>query len=40
MLFYLFTKHHILPGNYYNLSEGEKVIIRAFFEKEMELKQL
>jgi len=36
MMFYLFTKKSILPGSYYGLPAGEKVLIRAFFEKEME----
>ena len=35
-MFYLFHEHHILPGAYYNLPEGEKVVIRAFFETIME----
>jgi hypothetical protein len=25
-----------MPGSYYNLPEGEKVVIRAFFAKDME----
>jgi hypothetical protein len=25
-----------MPGSYYSLPPGEKVIIRAFFEKDME----
>jgi hypothetical protein len=32
----MFVEHHTLPGSYYNLPEGEKVVIRAFFEKHME----
>ena len=38
MMFYLFCSKGILPGSYYNLPEGDKVVIRAFFEKEIELK--
>jgi hypothetical protein len=37
-MYYLFTKNGILPGTYYNLTMGEKVVIRAFFEKDMDLK--
>lgn len=33
---YLFAEHHILPGSYYNLPQGDKVVIRAFFEWIME----
>jgi len=36
LMYYLFLKHSILPGSYYNMPEGEKVVIRAFFEKYME----
>jgi hypothetical protein len=36
LLFYLLTVHHILPGSYYNLPEGEKVVVRAIFEKDMD----
>lgn len=35
-MYYLFKEKNILPGTYYNLSEGEKRIIRAFFEFDME----
>jgi len=38
-MYYLFIYHHILPGSYYNLPEGEKVVIRAFFEKDIEFRQ-
>ncbi|MDF2844797.1 MAG: hypothetical protein K0R00_3223 [Herbinix sp.] len=31
-MYYLLTEHHVLPGSYYNLPEGEKVVLRAFFE--------
>ena len=29
---YLLVKRGILPGEYYSLPEGEKVLIRAFLE--------
>lgn len=38
-MYYLFKEHHILPGSYYNLPEGDKVVIRAFFEYDMELRK-
>jgi len=36
LMFYLFKEHHILPGSYYNLPEGDKVVIRAFFEYDLQ----
>ena len=30
-MYYLFREHHMAPGMYYRLPEGEKAIIRAFF---------
>lgn len=36
MMYVLFRDKDILPGAYYNLPEGEKVMIRAFCEKIME----
>lgn len=38
-MFYLFSEHHILPGSYYNLPEGDKTVIRAFFEETMETRR-
>ncbi len=35
-MYYLFAEKNILPGSYYNLPAGEKAVIRAFFEKDME----
>ena len=29
---YLLIKHGILPGVYYNLPEGEKIVIRALLD--------
>lgn len=35
-MYYLFIEHDILPGDYYRLPAGEKVVLRAFFEMHME----
>lgn len=35
-MYYLFNEKNILPGQYYNLPYGEKVVVRAFFEFDME----
>jgi len=29
---YLFIKHGVLPGSYYSLPEGEKIVIRVLFK--------
>jgi len=31
-MYYLFTQHGLLPGDYYRLPAGDKVVIRAFWE--------
>lgn len=36
MMFYLFSRHHILPGDYYRMSEGDKAVLQAFCQKEWE----
>ncbi len=36
-MYYLFREYGVLPGAYYGLPAGEKVVIRAFFERDMEL---
>ncbi len=36
LLYFLFDEKNTLPGTYYNLPEGEKVVIRALFEYTME----
>lgn len=38
IMYYLLVEHNILPGSYYNLPEGEKVVIRAIFAKNMDLR--
>lgn len=35
-MYYLFMEKNLLPGDYYNLKEGEKMVIRAFYEFTME----
>ncbi len=32
-MYLLFRDKNIMPGSYYNLPEGEKVVVRAFMEK-------
>lgn len=36
MLYHLFWEKNILPGTYYNLPLGEKCVLQAFWEKQME----
>ena len=36
LMYYLFREKNVLPGSYYNLPAGDKVVIRAFFEKHMD----
>lgn len=35
-MYYLFVKRNLLPGEYYRLPAGEQVVLRAFFEIEMD----
>lgn len=35
-MYYLFVRKNVLPGDYYRLPAGDKAVIRAFFEKELE----
>lgn len=37
-MYYLFKEHHLLPGQYDALPAGEKAILRAFFQKDMEVR--
>lgn len=37
-MYYLFKEKNILPNIYYNLREGEKIVVRAFFEYDMDLR--
>lgn len=34
---YLFRRHGITPGQYYDMSPGEKLIIRAIVEHEIDV---
>ncbi len=34
-MYYLFTQLGLLPGDYYSLPAGDKVVIRAFWETYM-----
>jgi hypothetical protein len=36
MLFYYWKRHGILPSVLFNLPIGEKLVIRAFYEQEIE----
>ena len=33
-MYYLYREKNIMPGDYYKMSPGEKLILRAFFEKD------
>nr|WP_235775310.1 MULTISPECIES: hypothetical protein [Paenibacillus] len=37
MLFHLWTKHHLLPGAFWALPKGERMLLRAFSERELEI---
>lgn len=39
VLFYLFHHKNILPGDFYRLPAGDKVVILALIEKEIEMKK-
>lgn len=38
-MYYLFKDKNMLPHQYYNLNEGEKMILAAFFEFDMEQRE-
>jgi hypothetical protein len=38
MLYHYWIRHGILPSVLYNLPVGEKIVLRAFYEHEMEEK--
>lgn len=41
MLYWLYAKHHIKPSDFYNMGNGEKTVMRAFFLQETEdIKQM
>ena len=35
-MYYCWRHHNIKPIDFYNMSEGDKTVIRAFYEIEME----
>lgn len=39
-MYYLYREKNIMPGDYYKMSPGEKVILRAFFEKDCKIMEL
>lgn len=38
-MYYLFLEHHLLPGDFFRLPAGERLVIRAFFERAMEARR-
>lgn len=38
-MYYLFREHHITPGEYARMTAGEKQVLRAFFEYDMEARK-
>lgn len=36
LMYYVWVRHHISPKDFYNMSDGEKQIILAFCETEIE----
>ncbi len=38
LIYYLFSEKNITPMQYYNMLEGEKIMIRAMFIKNMEMR--
>lgn len=34
-MYYLFCHHHWEPSKYYDMGEGERLIIRAFIQQEI-----
>lgn len=35
-MYWLYAKHHLIPSVYANMDPGEKVVLRAFYAKEIE----
>lgn len=35
-MYWLYREHHISPSEYYSKGLGEKLILKAFFEREQE----
>ena len=38
-MYFLFEKKNIMPGDFKRMSPGEKLMVRAFFEKHIETEE-
>ena len=38
LLFYLFVRHNMAPGQFYALPAGERLLINAFLDHEMDIR--
>lgn len=38
-LYNLFSRHHIRPGEFYDMSQGEQLMLIAFSDMEIELEE-
>lgn len=38
-MYWLLSEHHVTPGKFYTMPEGEKEILRAFYQKTMEIRR-
>ena len=38
-MYFLFEKKNIMPGDFIKMSPGEKLTVRAFFEKHVETEE-
>lgn len=36
LMYYLYSKKNVMPGAYYKMPPGERLIARAFFHREMD----
>lgn len=39
MMLWLLNEHHVLPGAYWALPPGEKLVLRAMFERILEARK-
>lgn len=39
VMLWLLNEHHVLPGVYYRMPEGEKTVVRELFRYTMEQRQ-
>ena len=35
-MYWLYREHHIMPSTFYEMGEGEKMILHAFMRREIE----